>query len=139
MAPRLLQVALQPAARLFAKGHQALLAALAHHAQHAFVQAHLKGLERDQLRHAQAAGIHQLQHGAVAQAQRVAQVGALSRRLHLGLRQGLGHAQGWRAACRRSVGSGDAALAQSPVKVARSTVRRRLAEVARVCAWRAAK
>jgi hypothetical protein len=79
--------------RLGAERHQALLAALAHHPQHAFVQAQLKGLERDQLAHAQAAGVHQLQHGAVAQAQRRVHVGRVQQRLHLRLAQRLGHAQ----------------------------------------------
>ena len=93
-AARLLQVALQPAARFFAKRHQTLLVAFAHHAQHAFVQPHLKGLERDQFRHAQAAGIHQLQHGAVAQAQGLPRSGGAEQGLHMGLRQGFGHPQG---------------------------------------------
>ncbi|MNT58708.1 hypothetical protein D3C72_1961670 [compost metagenome] len=84
-AAGLLQIAVYPLAGLFAKGHQPLLVALAHHPQHALVQAQLKGLERDQLRHTQAAGVHQLQHGAVAQAQRVAQVGRGQQCFYLGL------------------------------------------------------
>ena len=117
-ATRLLQVALQPAARFFAKRHQTLLVAFAHHAQHAFVQPHLKGLERDQFRHAQAAGIHQLQHGAVAQAQGVAQVRGAEQGLHMGLRQGFGHPQGLACGLQAQRGVlGDAAFAQGPVKV----------------------
>jgi hypothetical protein len=90
---RLTQVARNPVARYLAKRHQALLAALAQHAQHAFVHADVEGLERDQLAHAQAAGVHQLQHGAVAQAQRRIHVGRAQQQFHLRLRQCLGHAQ----------------------------------------------
>ncbi|MNN48263.1 hypothetical protein D3C81_1627340 [compost metagenome] len=42
------QVALQPQHRLFAHWHQALLAALAHHPQHALAQVHLVQGKADQ-------------------------------------------------------------------------------------------
>ena len=53
----------------------------------------LHGLQRDQLAHAQAARVHQLEHRAVAQAQRRVDVGRGEQRLDLRLAQRLGHAQ----------------------------------------------
>ena len=61
------QVTDDPFPRHLAERHQPLFAALAHNAQHAFVQADMKGFQPDQFADAQAAGIHQLEHGAVAQ------------------------------------------------------------------------
>src|SRR5439155_14092793 len=64
---RLFQVAFDPTARFRAERYQPRLAAFAGHAQHTLVQANFYRLQQYQLRDPQAAGIHQLQHGAVAQ------------------------------------------------------------------------
>ena len=87
------QIALQPVPRLGTEGHEPLLGALARDAQHAFVQAHLHRRQPDQLAHAQAAGVDQLQHRAVAQAERGGHVRRPEQGLDLRFRQRLGHAQ----------------------------------------------
>ena len=94
IGPPVLDVAHDGLACELAKGHQPLLVALAHHPQHAFVQAQVKGLQADQLTDTQAAGIHQLQHGAVALAQRCVCSGRGQQRFNLGLAHHLGHTQG---------------------------------------------
>jgi hypothetical protein len=53
-----------------AERHHALLVALARHGERSPAQVHLRALEADQLRDAQAAGVRQLQHRAVAQRER---------------------------------------------------------------------
>ncbi len=113
------EVTLQPVARHLAEGHQALFVALAGDAQHLLHQPQVPGLERDQFAHAQTARVHQLQHGAVAQAQRRVFVGRVQQRLHLRLAQRLGHTQrlARRGQPQRRVG-GDEALAQRPAEVA---------------------
>src|SRR5450830_1494640 len=88
------QVAAQPGPRFVAEGHQPGLAALARDAQHALVQAQLDELEADQFRHPQAARIHQLQHGALTQAQRGVDIGRGQQRFHLAFRQGVDKALG---------------------------------------------
>jgi hypothetical protein len=68
------QVALDPHHRLFAHRHQALLAALAHHPQHALAQVDLLQRQADQFGHPQAAGVQHFEHGAVTLADGFAQV-----------------------------------------------------------------
>ncbi len=113
------QIALQPPVRLLAEGHQPFLLPLARHAQHARAQIDAMQGQIHQLAHAQAAGIHQLQHGAVTQAQRRIDIGRPEQCLHLRLRQRMRHARrlpGRQHAC-RGIG-GNALLAQRPVVVA---------------------
>ena len=86
-------VTLQPGERFFAERHQPLLRALAGDAQGVVDEAHVHGLQPDQLAHAQAAGVHQLEHGAVAQAERGVDVGRSEQGLDLRLAQALRHAQ----------------------------------------------
>ncbi|MNS85842.1 hypothetical protein D3C72_1197180 [compost metagenome] len=116
---RFVEVAFDPAPRLAAEGHEAFLVALAEHAQHAVVQAHVDGLQRHQLAHAQAARVHQLQHRAVAQAERALDIGRGQQVVDLLLRQRLDRARhlarGHEADAR--VGR-DAPLAQRPAVVA---------------------
>jgi hypothetical protein len=79
----------------------------------------VEGLERDQLRDAQAARVHQLQHGAVAQAQGRGIVGRLQQRLDLRLRERPRHAQRLASGLQAHRGVvRDAPLAQRPVEVA---------------------
>jgi hypothetical protein len=119
LVARLPHVALHPLQRHLPKRHQALFRTLAHHTQYAFAQADIKHLHLHQLAHPQAAGVHQLQHGAVALAQRRARVGRGQQGLHLRFRQRLGHPK-------RLLGSFEPQgrvghhqlLAQSPAKVA---------------------
>jgi hypothetical protein len=85
--PRVAQVALDPAVRDFAERHEPFLRALAHHAHDALVEPDLDGLQRDELAHAQPARIHQLEHRAIAQAERRANVGRTEQRLDLRLGQ----------------------------------------------------
>ena len=78
------QIAPQPVAGLGTKRHQPVLAAFAaDHAHHPFVQADFHRLQRDDFRHAQAARIHQLDHGAVTQAERRVDIGRIDERLNL--------------------------------------------------------
>jgi len=116
---RLRQVELQPDLRLGAEGHQALASALAQHAQHGLVHAQLHGLQGHQFTHAQAAGIHQFEHRAVAPAQRCGRVGCGQQRLHLRFAEHLGHAQrlARRQQAQRGVGS-EQMLAHGPAEVA---------------------
>ena len=88
------EVAREPLRRDFAKGHQPFFGAFAQNAQHVVVQPHVEQRQAHQLAHAQAAGVHQLQHGAVAQAQRRFGVGRGQQGLDLEFAQCLGHAQG---------------------------------------------
>ena len=73
---RFAQVALDPAPASPPNGTSRSLLPLPMHAQHTVVQAHLEGLQRDQLADAQSARIHQLEHRAVAQAERRVDVAA---------------------------------------------------------------
>ena len=113
------KVAHQPVARQLAERHQPLLAALAQHPQHALVHPEVEGLQTDQFADAQAAGVHQLQHGAVAQPQRLRHVGRRQQRLHLRLAQRLWNAQRLpgRLQLQGRVGADDP-LAQGPPEVA---------------------
>ena len=90
---RMGQIALQPVVRHVAEGHQPLLAALAGDAQHAIIQADMEELEPHQFAHAQAAGVKQLQHGAITQPQGGGHIRCGQQGLHLRLAQALGHAQ----------------------------------------------
>ena len=79
----------------------------------------MDALQRHQLGHAQAAGIHQLEHCAVAQPQRRVQVGRFEQRLNLGLAQQLGHAQRLaRILQAQARVLADALLAQGPAEIA---------------------
>ena len=115
---RFFQVLFDPLCGDFAKRHQTLLVALAENAQHVFRQADVENPQRHQFAHAQATGVHQLEHGAVTHAQHGVGIGCTQQRFHLGFRERLGHAQ--RLTCRlqleRRVGV-DQALAQRPAKV----------------------
>ncbi|MND49002.1 hypothetical protein D3C80_399380 [compost metagenome] len=84
------QVALQPHHRLFAHGHQALLAALAHHPQHALAQVDLVEGQADQFGDPQAAGVKHFEHGAVTLADGFAQVRGLQQGFDVGFGQRLG-------------------------------------------------
>jgi hypothetical protein len=78
----------------FAERHQALLAALAEGAQHAFVEADFVQLQIDQFGDAQAGGVERFQHGAVAQAERGVEVGGVEQAADLFFRHDLGQARG---------------------------------------------
>ncbi|SVJ78689.1 Uncharacterised protein [Klebsiella pneumoniae] len=71
VAAGLAQVAFEPADGFLAERHQALLAALAEHLDHALAQVDLLQGQADQFADPQAAGIQHFEHGAIAQAQRV--------------------------------------------------------------------
>ena len=85
---RVTHVALDPHNRLLPHRHQALLAALAHHPQHALAQVDLLQGQTDQLGHPQTAGVQHLQHRAVALADGFAQIRSIEQGLHVGFRQG---------------------------------------------------
>ena len=93
LGARAAQVLAQPLAGHFAKGHESLFGAFAQHAQHVVVEAQVQGFEVHQLAHAQAAGVHQLEHGAVAHAQGGGHVRRAQQRFDLRLAQAFGHAQ----------------------------------------------
>ncbi len=78
----------------FAERDQAFLAALAGDPQHALAQVDGIGRQVDQLTDAQAGGIHQLEHGAVAQAERRVDVGAGQQRVDLAFGERLGQQAG---------------------------------------------
>ena len=84
------QIPLQPVLRLLAQGHQTVLAALAGHPQHALAQVHRRRRQTDQFAHAQAGGVHQFQHRAVAQADGAGHVGCRQQGLDVALAQRLG-------------------------------------------------
>ncbi len=104
---------------LLAKWHETLLEALAHRADHAFVQTDFDGLQVHELRNAQTARIHELEHGAVAHAERGFDIGRLEQRLDLGFAQCRGHAHGLlgREQAKRRI-HGHEMLAQGPRKEA---------------------
>jgi hypothetical protein len=137
-AARLGQVALQPAPRLLAEGHQPLLAALARDPQHAFGQAHLHGRRPPARspagRWRTSAPAWRGRAGRAAWSRRARQ-----QRLDLRLGQVLGTRSGWRAGSRRSVGSAARqALAQRPAEEALEHRQPPVGGVARLPAWRAA-
>ncbi len=68
---------------LLAERHEPFLAALAEHAQYALAQVDLIGAQADELAHAQARGVEQLEHRAVAQAERRVDIGRADQRLDL--------------------------------------------------------
>jgi len=76
-------------------------------------------LERHQLAHPQATGVHQLEHGAVAQAELGARIRRLQQGLNLGFAERFGHAQGL-AGCQQAQARvhRQALLAQRPLKIA---------------------
>ena len=104
LGPRFGQIARHPHPRVFAERHQPLFGSLAGHPEHAVGFRHLEDAQRHQLAHPQAAGIEQLQHGAVTQAEGRGGVGRVQQRLHLRLGQRAGHpqrlARGLQALCR---------------------------------------
>ena len=136
---RLGEIALQPRQRLLAERHQPLLGALAGDAQRAFDEAHVHRLQADQLADAQPARVDQLEHGAVAQAERPLDVGRGEQRLDLRLAERLRHAQRLpraRRACR--VGSASSRRSRTAQRKKRlKTVRRRFVLVAALPACRA--
>ena len=87
---RLAQVALQPVLGFLAQRDQPVLAALAGHPQHALAQVDRGRRQANQFAHAQAAGIHQFQHRAIAQPGRGSGIGRFQQRRYLRLRQRLG-------------------------------------------------
>ena len=119
LCTRAFQVLPDPGAGHLAKGNQPLLVAFAKHTQHVFRQADVEYLERHQFTHAQSAGIHQFQHGAVAHAQCLRGVRRLQQGFDLRFGQGLGHAQCLSGSLQleRRIAGNDA-LAQGPAKVA---------------------
>ena len=75
----------------------------------------MQGFERDQLAHPQAAGVHQLQHGAVAQAQIGGHIRRTQQSIHLRFAQGFGHTQRLFGGQHAQSGVGlDQAFAQRP-------------------------
>ncbi|MNC58708.1 hypothetical protein D3C75_1084580 [compost metagenome] len=70
-------VALDPDDRFLTHRHQAFLAALAHHPQHALAQVDLVEGQADQFGDPQAAGVKHFEHGAVTLADGFAQVRGL--------------------------------------------------------------
>ncbi len=79
----------------------------------------MKHFQRDQLTHPQATGVQQLQHGAVAHAQRVAGVGGGQQGLYLGLGEDFGAARGLLGRIQLQGGVGlQHAFAQGPAKEA---------------------
>ncbi|KAG1248834.1 hypothetical protein G6F65_019404 [Rhizopus arrhizus] len=94
LRPRLLQVALQPVLRFLAQWHQAFLAALAGDPQHALAQVDRGGRQQHQFAHAQPCGIHQFEHGPVAQAQCAVDVRRRQQCIDLAFGQRLGQ-QTW--------------------------------------------
>ena len=88
------QVAREPLGGDLAEGHQPFFGTFAQNAQHVVVQPHVEQRQAHQLADAQATGVHQLQHGAVAQAQGRLSVRCVQQGLDLEFAQGLGHAQG---------------------------------------------
>ena len=116
---RLAQVAHQPGVRLLAERHQAFLAALAARAQGALGETDVHRLEVDQFAHSQAAGVHEFEHGTVAQPERRVGVGRGEQRLDLRLAQRRGHAHGLlgRQQLERRVGA-EAVFAHGPAEVA---------------------
>ena len=90
-------------------------AALAqHHADHALVQAHIQRAHADQLGHAQAGGVQRFQHGPVAQATGLFQVGARSKASTCASDRILGMRGACLAASSVRQGSRSAMLAQGP-------------------------
>ncbi|MNF88826.1 hypothetical protein D3C84_713290 [compost metagenome] len=83
-------VTLDPGDGFLAQGHQALLAALAEHLEHALAQVDLFQGQADQFGDAQAAGVEHFEHGAVAQADGVFQVGGFQQGFDIRLGQRLG-------------------------------------------------
>lgn len=82
---RLAQVASEPFASPLSNGNQSVLAALPLNLHDAAPQVDARQGQVHQLTHAQAAGIHDLQHGAVAQAQGASGVGGIKQSLDLRL------------------------------------------------------
>ena len=113
--PRLVQIAAEPVDGLFAEWHQALLAAFAEGAQHAFVETDFVQFQIDQLGNAQARGVEGFQHGAVAQAEGAVGVRRGEQAVNLFLRHDLGQARraGRIGEFQRRVG-GDAAAPELP-------------------------
>ena len=74
------------------KGHQALFTAFAQHPHHPLLHIHVLQLQAHQFAHAQAAGIQQLQHRPIPQAQRGGGIGRGQQLLHLCLTEHMGHA-----------------------------------------------
>src|SRR5258706_2028773 len=72
---------------------QPLLRALAERANNVAVEVHLEDLQPDQLRHAQARGVEQLEHRPVAQAEPRGDVRRAEERFHVGFGERLGKAR----------------------------------------------
>ena len=80
---RLFQIAFQPAACFFTERHQARFVAFAGDAQNAFIHADFHRFQEHQFGHAQTAGVHEFQHGAVTQSQRSVGIGCGQQVLNL--------------------------------------------------------
>ena len=81
--PRVLQVARRPGGRLVADRDEPLLAALPDARQVVFVEMQIRDPDADELGDAHAGGVEQLEHRAVAQAERRRDVGLRDERVHL--------------------------------------------------------
>ncbi len=102
-----------------AQRHQPVLAALAGHPQHALAQVHPHCRQVDQLAHTQARGVHQFQHGAIAQARRCVKVRRSQQGLDLTFGQGL-----WQRAWQvRRVDQGGGVVAARAIAQAQSVER----------------
>ena len=80
---RLGEIAQQPGVSFFAKRHQAFFGSFARDPQRALTQTCVHGFQVHQLTHAKPAGVHQLQHRAVAQAQRRLHIRGSQQGFHL--------------------------------------------------------
>ena len=76
--------------RFVTQWHQPVASTFAGHAHRALAQVERGRRQADQLAHAQAGGVHQLEHRAVAQAGGRIDVGRGQQRLDLAFRQRLG-------------------------------------------------
>ena len=90
--PRFMQISLQPGHGLLSQRNQAFFASFAQNTHDALVQIHLPKFQRNQFTDPQTRGIHQFQHGAVAQAKNLAGIRAFNQRRNLPLAQCLGQA-----------------------------------------------
>ncbi len=74
----------------FPHGHQTFLATLAKDHHQTGAEIHLAHLQIHQLRHPQTAGVHQLQHGCIAQSQRACTIGGQQQCLYFCFTEDMG-------------------------------------------------
>ena len=84
------EVAVQPVLRFVTQRHQPVTSSFSGHTHRALAQVERGRRQVDQFAHAQAGGVHQLEHRAVAQAGGRIDVGRGQQRLDLAFRQRLG-------------------------------------------------